>query len=98
MAFARVKAVTGGQYGGVYRDIGDVFDIQNSSDFSNALVSQVPVGNPDYPLFGWMLQVPGGTPLYNYALANGGQSRPTQGIYVTNSQGVKNLSIPRYVA
>lgn len=98
MAFARVKAVQRGQYQGIFRDVGDVFDIANSSDLSDATVSQVPVGNPDYPLYGWMLVVPGTTPLYSYALSNGGNSTIVQGTYSNNTQGVKNLSIPRYVA
>lgn len=97
MAFARVKAVQRGQYAKVFRDVGDVFDIVNSSDLSDSTVSQVPVGNPDYPLYGWMLVVPGTTPLYSFALSNQGSSTPVQGTYSTNSQGVKNLSIPRYV-
>jgi hypothetical protein len=97
MAFARVQAVQRGQYGGVFRDKGDVFDITNASDLSDSTVSQVPVGNPDYPLFGWMLVVPNATPLYSYALSNGGNSSVVQGTYSANSQGVTNLSIPRYV-
>lgn len=96
MALIRVKAVTGGFALRIWRDIGDVFDI-DSSLYSDSTVSFVPPGNPAYPLFGWMLQVPGGTPLYSYALANGGQSRPAQGTYQPNAAGVINLSIPRYV-
>lgn len=98
MAFARVKAVQRGQYAGIFRDVGDIFDIANSSDLSDSTVSQVPVGNPDYPLYGWMLIVPNTTPLYSYALSNGGSSTVVQGIYATNTQGVTNLSIHRYVA
>lgn len=98
MAYARVQAVQRGQYSGIFRDVGDVFDIDNAGDLSDSTVSQVPVGNPDYPLYGWMLVVPNVTPLYSFALANQGQSTLVQGIYGTNSQGVKNLSIPRYVA
>ena len=97
MAYARVKAIQRGQYGGILRDVGDVFDIVNASDLSDATVSQVPVGNPDYPLYGWMLVVSGTIPLYSYALSNGGSSTVVQGIYSNNTQGVKNLSIPRYV-
>lgn len=73
MATIRVQAVTAGDTAGIWRDIGDVFDI-DSSKFSDSTVSYVPVGNPDYPLVGWMLLVPPGTPLYSYALSNGGQS------------------------
>lgn len=99
MAFARVKAAARGFYSGIWRDIGDVFDIANSTDFSNSTVSQVPVGNPDYPLYGWMTQVPGATPLYSYALSNGmGLSAPAQGTYGVDSAGHPVLSIPRYVA
>lgn len=97
MAFARVKAVQRGQYAGIFRDVGDVFDIANSTDLSDSTVSQVPPGNPDYPLFGWMLVVPNATPIYSFALANQGSSTPVQGTYSNNSQGVPNLSIPRYV-
>lgn len=97
MSFARVQAVQRGQYGGIFRDVGDVFDIANSTDLSDSTVSQVPVGNPDYPLYGWMLVVPTPTPLYSFALSNGGSSTPVQGTYSVNSQGVTNLSIPRYV-
>lgn len=73
MATIRVTAVAAGAYGGIYRDVGDVFDI-DSTRYSDSTVSFVPVGNPDYPLYGWMLQVPANTPLYSYALSNGGQS------------------------
>lgn len=97
MATIRVQAVTGGFALGIWRDIGDVFDI-DSSLFSDSTVSMVPVGNPDYPLYGWMLQVSGATPLYSYSLAHGGQSLPAQGTYQPNSAGVLMLSIPRYVA
>lgn len=97
MAFARVQAVQRGQYAKIFRDVGDVFDIAVAGDLSDSTVSQVPVGNPDYPLYGWMLVVPNSTPLYNFTLANPGQSTPVQGTYSANSQGVVNLSIPRYV-
>lgn len=97
MAYARVKAVRPGQYAGIFRDVGDVFDIQNASDFSNALVSQVPVGNPLYPFYGWMLQVPSNSQLVSFALSNGGASSNVSGSYVPNAVGVANLSIPRYV-
>lgn len=91
----RVRAVAPGDCGGLYRDIGDVFDII-STDFSDSTVSQVPVGNPDYPLYGWMLQVPSNTPLFSWA--SQGISSPVFGVYGMNAAGVKNLSIPRYVA
>lgn len=73
MATIRVKAVTAGFALKIWRDVGDVFDI-DSTLYSDSTVSYVPVGNPDYPLYGWMLQVPGATPLYSYALSNGGLS------------------------
>lgn len=72
--FMRVQAVVAGDYNGIWRDIGDVFDIVLLADLSNSTVSIVPVGNPDYPLYGWMKQVPASTPLYSYALSNGGLS------------------------
>jgi hypothetical protein len=73
MATIRVTAVHTGYSSGTFRDVGDVFDI-DSSQYSDSSVSFVPVGNPDYPLYGWQIQVPSSTPLYSYALANGGQS------------------------
>lgn len=98
MAFARVQAAQRGFYAATWRDIGDVFDIANASDFSDASVPYNSPGNPDYPLYGWMTQVPGTTPLYTYSLANGaGLSDPAQGVYGIDSAGHPLLSIPRYV-
>lgn len=94
MAYARVQATQRGQYGGIWRDVGDVFDIQNASDFSNSTVNY---GSVATPLYGWMLQVPSATPLYSFALASGGASTPVKGTYSNNSQGVPSLSIPPYV-
>ncbi len=74
--FGRCQAVQAGDYNGIYRDVGDVFDVFNPTDFSDSTVSQVPVGNPDYPIYGWMKLVPSSTPLYSWALANGGASSP----------------------
>lgn len=79
MATIRVKAVAAGFALKIWRDIGDVFDI-DSSLYSDSTVSFVPVGNPDYPLYGWMLQVPGTTPLYSFALSNGGISTVRQSV------------------
>lgn len=62
----RVQAAIAGSYGGVFCTEGDVFDI-NAADFSDSTVSFVPVGNPDYPLFGWMTVVPPTTPLFSWA-------------------------------
>lgn len=73
MAIIRVQAKRAGTTANVWRDVGDVFDV-DSTQFSDSTVSYVPVGNPDYPLYGWMTQVPGTTPLYSYALSNGGMS------------------------
>lgn len=70
----RVKAVIAGFYKGDYRDIGDVFDLANTGDLSDSTVSQVPIGNPDYPVFGWMLVVPSSTPLFSWAAS--GNSSP----------------------
>jgi hypothetical protein len=96
MAFARVQAVAPGQYGGQYRNIGDVFDIANAGDFQSSTVSIVPPGNPAYPLFGWMLQVANNAPLFSWAAY--GNSSPVNGVYGANAVGAVNLSIPRYVA
>lgn len=71
---ARVQAVQAGFYPEIWRDIGDIFDIADPGDFSDSTVSLVPVGNPDYPLYGWMLSVAANTPLFSYALAYFGLS------------------------
>jgi hypothetical protein len=63
----RVRATAAGYFEGVYRDIGDVFDISDTSDFTDSAQSQVPVGNPDYPEYGWMVIVPSSTPLFSFA-------------------------------
>lgn len=94
MAYARVQAVQRGFYGGIWRDVGDIFDIANASDFSDSTVNSGSTATPNY---GWMKTVGSSTPLYSYALANGGASTSVQGTYANNTQGVKNLSIPRYV-
>jgi|SRR5882724_1456213 len=62
----RVQAMAAGFYNGDWKDIGDVFDV-DSSQFSDSTVSFVPAGNPAYPVYGWMLQVPATTPLFSYA-------------------------------
>lgn len=64
---ARVQAVAAGFYLGIYRNIGDVFDLVNTADFSDSTASLVPPGNPDYPVYGWMLSVPASTPLFSFA-------------------------------
>ena len=70
----RVKAIAPGYYGNIFRDIGDVFDLANSGDLSDSTVNQVPSTNPDSPVYGWMLVVPGTTPLFSWALSAGGAS------------------------
>lgn len=72
----RVQAVAAGFYNKDYKDIGDVFDLLNVGDLSDSTVSYVPVGNPDYPVFGWMLVVPSATPLFSWAAS--GLSSPRQ--------------------
>lgn len=90
----RVQAVQRGFYNGLFRDVGDVFDIYATGDYSNSTVNY---GSVATPLYGWMKQVPNSTPLYTFSLNNGGASTPVQGTYGINSQGAKNLSIPTYV-
>lgn len=92
----RVQAVATGFYQEIFRNIGDVFDLAIAGDFSDSTVSMVPPGNPDFPLYGWMLAVPSNTALVMQALS--GNSSPVTGTYGVNAAGVKNLSIPRYVA
>ncbi len=95
MAFARVQAVQGGFYASIWRDVGDIFDIANSTDFSD---SSVNYGSAATPFFGWMLQVAGSTPLYNYSLSNGmGLSDPYQSVMGVDSAGHPLWSIPRTV-
>jgi hypothetical protein len=72
----RVQSVAAGFYRGDYKDIGDVFDLANGGDLSDSTVSYVPVGNPDYPVYGWMLVVPSTTPLFSWAAS--GNSSPRQ--------------------
>lgn len=63
----RVQAVAAGFYNKDYKDIGDVFDLLSPADLSDSTVSQVPIGNPDYPIYGWMLVVPSNTALFSWA-------------------------------
>lgn len=79
----RVQAVAAGFYNGIYRYVGDVFDLLSANDYSDSTAVINPPTDPDYPLYGWMLSVPQNTPLYSYALANGGASTS-----VIASQGV----------
>ena len=62
-----VQAVAAGFYRGDYKDIGDVFGIFSPFEFSDSTQSIVPVGDPDYPVYGWMLQVAYSTPPFSWA-------------------------------
>jgi hypothetical protein len=93
----RVQAVAPGFYGRSFRNVGDVFDITPEA-FSDSTVSLVPIGNPDYPLYGWMLQVASTTPLSTYSLSTGqGLSDPYQSVMGVDSAGHPLWSIPRTV-
>lgn len=83
----RVRAVSRGAYNEIWRDPGDVFDLLFAQDFSDSSKSVVPVGNPLYPLPGWMVQVPQSTPLYSYALANYGFSSIVVATYQSGTGG-----------
>lgn len=65
---SRVQALAPGFSMGAFREVGDVWDADVVSD---STISQVPVGDPDYPLYGWMLRVNQSTPLFSYALSRG---------------------------
>lgn len=54
-----VQATADGYYHGLFHPKDDIFYIENITDFSDSSVSLVPVGNPDYPVYGWMRQVAG---------------------------------------
>ena len=53
-----VKATSQGYYDGIYREIGDVFQLDSIADLSDYNVDQDP-NTPDSPIRGWMLQLPG---------------------------------------
>jgi hypothetical protein len=87
-AVYRVQAVSVGDYGGITRNIGDVFDIYSAADFSDSTVDYL-AGGEGSPLYGWMIKVSSTqalvanspTPLNNPAY-NGAQSyMPTTGSY-----------------
>lgn len=59
----RVMATDNGYYGGSPRMKGDVFDIAYAADYSDSTTSFVPSTDPDYPVYGWMIQVSSSTPL-----------------------------------
>jgi len=67
----RVQAKAAGFYNNDYKDIGDVFDIK-VQDLSDASVEILNIGDPDYPLFGWMTVVPPGTPLFSLSETGAG--------------------------
>jgi hypothetical protein len=85
---ARVKAVSEGLYNGIFRNVGDVFDVLTSGDLSDSLLPINAPGDPDYPVYGWMLVVPPTTPLVDQTLSTGqGQSSPVQASRGTNTAG-----------
>jgi len=63
----RCVAVQPGTYGGIYHQIGDVFDIAFASDYSAYNVNYGPHSATQQ--FGWMMQVPSTTPLFTLATA-----------------------------
>lgn len=54
-----VQAMQDGYYHGLFHPKGDQFYIFNVAEFSDAAQSIVPVGNPVYPVYGWMMKVVG---------------------------------------
>lgn len=87
----RVQATAPGFYNGIFRNIGDVFDLLQLSDYVPFNVSLVPPGNLLYPLYGWMIQVASTTPLVDYSLSTGGASSPQMETRGTNSAGQQVL-------
>lgn len=87
----RVQATAPGFYNGRYRNIGDVFDLNTPGDYAAFNVSLVPVGNPNYPLYGWMMQVAANAQLSDYTLNHGtaGASSPQVETVGTNQGGQK---------
>lgn len=85
----RVQAVQPGLYNGVFREVGDVFDLLSANDLSDSTVSIVPPGNPNYPLYGWMKVVdPNTRPLFSWALWTGqGYSATVVAGYAQNAAG-----------
>jgi hypothetical protein len=62
-----VKAITAGYYKGIYREIGDVFQLDSINDLSNYLVDQDP-GSADSPVWGWMMLLAGNPmPILGYS-------------------------------
>lgn len=68
----RVQAQARGFYGGISRNIGDVFDLVNVADLASSTVDYL--ANPNNvqlqgyevnsgPMWGWMMTVPSTTPL-----------------------------------
>lgn len=73
----RVIAVTAGHYAGVFRTPGDVFDIAQASDYSDSTIDYQPPSS-NTTGYGWMLQVPATTPLFNWLSANPYPALPPQ--------------------
>lgn len=85
----RVQATAPGFYNGRFRNIGDVFDLNTPGDYVAFNVSLVPAGNPNYPMFGWMMQVSSSAALVDQTLVQGGQSVQPQETVGTNQGGQK---------
>lgn len=58
----RVQAVRNGWYNSTYYQVGDVFDLLNTGDYSDSTVNYAGA-HAGVQQFGWMLTVPGSTPL-----------------------------------
>lgn len=72
----RVMAVTSGWYGDQFRTQGDVFDLVDGHDFSNYQVNYGPYAETNQ--FGWMMQVPASTPLFDWLSSNVAPYLPPQ--------------------
>lgn len=70
----RVTAVQPGTYQGLYREIGDVFDLAVGTDYSAYNVNYGP--NAGTPQLGWMMQVPQTTPLFSAVVSQPVTLRP----------------------
>ena len=54
-----VQVVEAGYYGGIYRNIGDVFQLANVADLASSLVNFYPPITGDSPYYGWQKPVAG---------------------------------------
>jgi hypothetical protein len=63
----RCRAVTSGWYNGIYYQPGDVFDLNAAADYSDSTVNYG--ANSGTTEYGWMIQVPSGTPLITQGIA-----------------------------